>query len=33
MEFKLYDSPQKGYKFADQLIDMRGHKCECCGNK
>ena len=33
MEFKLYDSPQKGYKFADQLIKIKGHKCECCGNE
>lgn len=31
MEFKIYDSPKKGYHFADALIKLRGHKCECCG--
>lgn len=31
MEFKVYDSPQKGYKFTNDLIKLRGRKCECCG--
>ena len=31
MEFKMYDSPKKGYHFTDALIELRGHKCECCG--
>ena len=32
MEFKIYDTPQKGYLFSKQLIDIRGHQCECCKN-
>lgn len=32
MEFKIYDNPQKGYRFANKLIEERGHRCECCGN-
>lgn len=32
MEFKIYDSPKRGYWFKDDLIKLRGHKCECCGN-
>lgn len=30
MKFKVYDNPQKGSNFADALIKLRGHKCECC---
>lgn len=30
--FKKYNTPQKGYKFYKDLIKIRGHKCECCGN-
>lgn len=33
MEFKIYDSPKKGYRFTEQLIQERGNKCECCGNE
>lgn len=32
MEFKIYDSPQRGYRFVNALIELRGHKCECCNN-
>lgn len=32
MEFKVYDSPKKGYHFTDALIELRGHKCERCNN-
>lgn len=32
MEFKIYDNPQKGCRFAKDLILLRGHQCECCKN-
>ncbi len=30
--FKRYENPVKGYRFVKKLIELRGHKCECCGN-
>ena len=32
MEFKIYDNPQRGARFAKELIKLRGHKCESCNN-
>lgn len=32
MEFKIYDKPQKGVRFAKALIELRGRKCERCNN-
>lgn len=31
-KFTIYDRPQKAHIFRDDLIAIRGHKCECCGN-
>ena len=31
-KFTIYDMPQKAYKFREDLIALRGHKCECCKN-
>ena len=30
--FIKYDTPQRTEKFKKQLIQLRGHKCECCKN-
>lgn len=31
MEFKIYDTPQRGFKFKKALVELRGYKCEQCG--
>ena len=30
--FIKYDTPQRTEKFKKQLIQLRGHQCECCKN-
>lgn len=32
MEFKIYNTPQKGNRFLNDLLEIRENKCECCGN-
>lgn len=31
VEFKIYDSPQRGVKFKEVLVKERGYKCQKCG--